>query len=180
MALSGTHAARIASQGIGSAILAVVLAACGTPGSSTTAPPSGSPPATASSSAAPLQLSVTLDDTACALEGDSELPAGPVAIHMDNATDGQFDLDLWRLQDGHSYDELVAHIDEEMRRITSGEPPLGHPDFADLVDESTAAAGMDGELRSDLLPGLYGFACIYFQSTDVLGAIRPAGPLEVS
>jgi hypothetical protein len=127
-----------------------------------------------------MQLSVTLDDTDCTLAGDSELPAGPVEIHMDNATDGQFDLDLWRLQEGHSYDELVAHIDEEMRRIEAGEPPLGHPDFADLIAESTAATGADGELRTDLLAGTYGFACIYFPSTDDLGAIRSAGPLEVS
>lgn len=99
---------------------------------------------------------------------------------MDNATDGRFDLDLWRLQEGHRYEELVAHLDEEMRRIESGELPLGHPDFADLVAESTAAIGADGELRTDLLSGTYGFACIYFPSPDAPGAFRPAGPLEVS
>lgn len=173
-------AAAIASRGFVSAIVLALLAACGTTGSTTTPAPSGSPPATASPSAAPIQLSVTLDDTGCTLEGDSELPAGPVEVELHNATDGQFDLDLWRLQEGHGYDELVAHIDEEMRRVESGEPPLGHPPFADLVAESTAAIGTDGALRTDLETGIYGFACIYFPSADVLGAFRSAGPLEVS
>ncbi len=180
MARSPTFAAAAASKGLGPVVAAVLLAACGGSPPSTPAASAASQATTASPSTSANRISVTLSDTDCTLDGESELSAGPVEIKMHNATDGQFDLDIWRLDDGHSFDELAEHIDEEMRRISSGEPPLGHPPFAELVAESTAETGMDGELDAELMIGTYGFACIYFPSAGELGAIRSAGPREVS
>jgi hypothetical protein len=108
------------------------------------------------------------------------LGGGPVVISLQNETEGRFDLDLWRLKDGHEYDDLAAHIAEEMRRIQAGEDPLGHPTFADLTAEGAAEAGASEELRTDLGAGTYGLVCIFFATPTGPSAFWVSGPLTVS
>lgn len=156
---------------LGALVIGVIVAACATP--------SGSTPSPSIASSGPLHATVTLTDDGCEYDGPAEVAAGPMVIDLVNATSGQFDLDLWRLNDGHTYDELVAHVAEEMRRQEAGEPPLGHPTFAELVGEATAEESAEGELQMALESGTYGMACIFFPAPEVLGAIFTAGTLLV-
>ncbi len=82
----------------------------------------------------------------CAYAGPAEISVGPLTIWMLNQTPGDFDLDLWLLNEVHEYDELAAHIEEEHRRGEAGEEPLGHPTFATLVAETSAEPGSASEL----------------------------------
>ena len=154
-------------------VLGVIVVACGTPVAAT---PSGESTALSG----PARGTVTLTEDGCGYDGPAEAAAGPMVIAMVNATNGQFDLDLWRMDDGHSYDELVAHIAEEMRRQEAGEPPLGHPAFAELVGEATAEASAEAELQVALEPGAYGIACNFFPAPEVFGAIFAAGSFIAS
>lgn len=167
---------RIGGQGPGTLatlVLGVIVVACGTPVVAT-------PSAESTASPGPPRGTVTLTEDGCAYEGPAEAAAGPMVIATANATSGQFDLDLYRMDGGHSYDELVAHIAEEMRRQEVGERPLGHPTFAQLVGEARAEASADAELQVALEPGVYGIACIFFPAPEVFGAIFAGGSFTAS
>lgn len=172
---------------VGALLGAIVLAVAACESAATSAPPTqpqpssgpASPSQAPAPSVEPARLTVTLGESGCDVEGETGPMAGPLVIVLENGTDGRFDLDLWRIDDGHEYAELAAHTAEEMRRIEAGEEPLGHPTFADLVAEASAE-GASGELRADLEAGTYGFACIYFATPEAPSAIWAAGPLVVS
>lgn len=153
-------------------LAALLLAGCGQAGSATSDAESPTP--------APASVQVTLTDEGCELNGAAELTAGPMTFAMVNETAGIFDLDVWRLDEGREYDELAAHVTEEMRRFEAGEPPLGHPQFAQLVTETATEPGAGAELPAELEPGTYGLACIAFIGPEELGGIWAAGPIQVA
>ena len=148
-------------------------AACGT----STQSSGGATPsslATPRSSLGPLVLT----EKGCTYAGPARIASGPVALNMTNQTKLQFNLDLWKLNDGHSYAELDSHIKEEQRRAAAGEPGLGHPTFAALIDQESVASGTESKNISTLKPGTYGFVCIAFATGGPV-AIWLAGPLVV-
>ena len=149
-----------------------------------TAAPDTAPPTTTAAPAAipqPINIAtVALSDSGCEYDGPVEMAVGQLRIEMENETDGQFQLDVWLLIDNHDHEELAAHIDEERARNEAGEPPLGHPTFADLAAEASAEAGSTGELITDMAAGTYGMACILFDRPGSLGGIWAAGPITVS
>lgn len=118
-------------------------------------------------------------DTGCSYQGVGESKVGPTVIHLVDQSKYQFNLDLWRLDDGHEYSELVSHVNEERRRFASHEPSLGHPTFAELVAQGTAKIGGSADLQVNLTAGVYGFVCIPFGG-DVPVSIWLAGQLKVS
>lgn len=152
-------------------VLSVVIGACGVSDDDNGASPVGeneNPPVKSAAT-------VTLTKTGCEYDGPSEMAAGELTITMVNSTQGPFDLDVWLLNEGDEYKELVDHIAEEIRREKAGKPPLGHPTFATLAAEATAK-GKRGELSTDVDPGTYGLACI-----PVAGVLwYAAGPFTVS
>jgi hypothetical protein len=113
--------------------------------------------------------SATLSEGGCAYEGPARMTAGQLRVEMTNETSGQFDLDLWVLDEGHDYEELAAHIDDDRARNEAGEPSLVHPTFATLVAEASAEAGSSGTLTTDLAAGTYGMARILFDQPGSLG-----------
>lgn len=121
---------------------------------------------------------LVLSDTGCTYAGPAQIGSGPVALKMTNQTNVKFNLDLWKLDEGHTYGELDAHIKEEQRRASAGEPGLGHPSFAALIAQESVASGTEVKNISTLSPGTYGFVCIAF-ATSGPGAIWLAGPLSV-
>ena len=123
---------------------------------------------------------VTLSDAGCAYEGPSSMAVGQFSVEMSNQTNGQFDLDLYLLDEGHQYEEFAGHVDDERARDEAGEPPLGHPTFATLVAEASAEGEPPGQLTTDLAVGTYGMACIFFDQPGSLGGIWPVGPLVVT
>ena len=121
---------------------------------------------------------VVLSDNGCTFAGPSQIGSGRVAMKMTNQTKAQFNLDLWKLDEGHTFSELDAHIKEEQRRAAAGEPELGHPSFAALLAQESVASGTEVKNISTLTPGTYGFVCIAFVTSGP-GAIWLAGPLSV-
>jgi hypothetical protein len=122
---------------------------------------------------------VTLSDDGCRHEGQVEAEAGPVRIAMVNEAGGQFDVDLWRLDPEHGYDEFAAHVADEMQRIQGGDPPLGHPAFADLIAEASADVGSVATLEADVDVGTYAIACILLDLRSEPSGIWSVGPIHV-
>ena len=143
---------------------------------------SSGPTATAQSPSPPRAAEIgplVLSDTGCAYAGPAHIGPGPVALKMTNQTNLKFSLDLWKLDEGHTYGELDAHIKEEQRRASAGESGLGHPSFATLIVHESVASGTEVKNISTLGPGTYGFVCIAFATSD-RAAIWLAGPLSVA
>lgn len=143
---------------------------------------SGGPTATAQSPSPPRAVVIgplVLSEQGCAYAGPAQIGSGRVALTMTNQTSVKFNLDLWKLDEGHTYGELDAHIKEEQRRASAGEPELGHPSFAALIVQESVASGTEVKNISTLAPGTYGFVCIAF-ATSGPGAIWLAGPLNVA
>lgn len=120
--------------------------------------------------------SLTLGPSRCRYEGPSHLEPGAIEIAL-ASTDGIADFDLWLLDDEHGYEEFVAHVEEEHRRIRSGEPPLGHPSFATLVAEASTDPTGEGLMAASLRVGVYAMACI--RHDPEAAGIWAAGPVAV-
>jgi hypothetical protein len=175
-------------------VMAVMLMAC-TPAASAptptelgqTTPVGPSPTITSTPTMAPSPTpfgpqsagTITLSDEGCAHVGPGKVVPGQISIMLANETAGQFDLDVWLLDERHSYEELAGHVAEEQRRHQAGEAPLGHPRFAELVAERTVEADARGDLETELAPGVYGMVCILFAAQEVFGGIWAGGPLVV-
>lgn len=143
------------------------------PASGINAPPS--PAATV----VPHVATVTLVDGGCRLDGPELADEGAIRLVMVNEADGQFDVDLWRLDAGHAYGELASHVAEEMGRLEAGDPLLGHPVFADLIAEGSTAIGSVGDLEADVTAGTYAIVCILLDASSVPSGIWAVGPIRV-
>ena len=175
------HRARVGTR---ATLVAVMAFAGACTGGST---PSASPAAASGLPASPsestpvvhLMGTATLTEDGCRLDGPGQVDVGLVRVVMVNEAGGQFDVDLWRLDAGHAYDEFAAHVADEMQRLQAGDPPLGHPAFADLVAEASAAAGSAADLDADLDRGTYAIACILLDARSVPSSFWSVGPIRV-
>lgn len=156
--------ARFAAPIVLGVLVETLLVGCG--GAQVPSEPAGEPIGT-----------FTMTDAGCAYVGAAEARSGPVMIGLDNQSSAQFDADLWRLQEGHGFDELAAHAAEEQRRSREALPPLGHPSFATLVAEQSVTI-QRGSVTAYLSPGTYGLACIRFVD-EVPVDIWAAGPFSI-
>lgn len=158
--------------------VAAILVACGGVQQPSVSPGHSASPAPARSPA-PVSTPVTvvLGDADCRYLGAPGVPEGEIAFRLVNETTARFVLNVWRLNDGHAYQELAAHIAEEQRRSENNEPGLGHPNFATLAAEGVAAEEK-GSLSKELVAGTYGFACIP-NVNDQPVDIWAAGPMTV-
>ncbi len=135
--------------------------------------------APATSSASPPSLGAfVLSDSGCGYEGQPKISAGHGSVTLSNKTANQAHFDVWRLNEGHSYSELVAHIKEEQRRSQAGEPGLGHPTFATLLTTEIVEPQRTKSLVLPSEAATYGMACIPWRGGPT--GIFAAGPLTVS
>jgi hypothetical protein len=88
---------------------------------------------------------------------------------------------MWRILDGHTYEELAAHVSQERALAEAGKPGLGHPDFlADLIEVVVATPGQSASATGTLQTATYGFVCA--RQSESAGEPRPfttIGPIEV-
>ena len=120
----------------------------------------------------------TLSDSNCAYDGSGHVLPGQISAALTNSTSDQAHFDLWKLDSGHDYAELSAHLREEGRRYKSGEPALGHPRFATMITGVVVAPQATGTLSARVDPGTYGMACIRFKLPESMPTDWfPAGPL---
>jgi hypothetical protein len=124
---------------------------------------------------------VVITEADCTFQPSADqLRPGAAELSVTNNTDGVAGVHLWRIIDGHTYDELAAHVAEEVRLAQAGEPGLGHPDFvADLV-EVVADAGNSASATGTLRVATYGLVCARLSETaSQRGPFKTIGPIEV-
>lgn len=160
--------------GLPALVASVLLAGCG--GSSPTATTQASPRVIA-------EIRQTRDD--CSLTPASgRITPGLVAISVLNDGGGEAGVDVWRIPEGHTYDEVVAHVREERRLAEAGQPGLGHPSFFMGSSPSIRAEPRTAHSRTvsgELKAGTYAIICI--RTFEQVGQFRPlavVGPLVVA
>jgi hypothetical protein len=94
-----------------------------------------------------------------------------------NKTSGYVGVEMGRIAESNTYQDLVAHIDREKQLASEAKPGLGRPSYiTDLITAQTALpnGSLDGEARS----GTYAIVCI----GPTPGGPRPiglVGPIQV-
>jgi hypothetical protein len=141
-----------------------------------------SPPEEASPSAPTPVGTLTVTDSGCTIEGvDGPIAPGRITFLAANETDRAAAFNIAAIEEGHSFDELVSHIDQEIGLAEAGDPALGHPSFAVPLFDVLLDAGGSGTLSGTISdPGTYGLTCA--RVYDEAGELRPAGalgPVEV-
>lgn len=66
-----------------------------------------------------------------------------------------------------------------MGRLEAGDSLLGHPAFADLIAEGSAAVGSVADLEANVVAGTYAIVCILFDASSVPSGIWAVGPIQV-
>jgi hypothetical protein len=132
---------------------------------------------TTTSSIAPL-AGFSLSDSGCSYEGMATISSENGAIKLSNRSGTEAHFDFFKLNQGHNYLELVAHIEKEERRRVAGEAELGYPTFASIRSSTTVPAQGSVTLPIPNSAGTYGMVCIPWN----LGPLRKysAGPLTIS
>jgi len=164
-----------ASRGTVVVLLAVLVGSC-----SSADPPGnggGNPSPGGGGSASQAVGRFVLSESGCRYEGPVTVDAGQISVSIASELEAAAWFDLWQMEEGHTYSELVAHIDEEQRRAEAGEPGLGHPTFATLVAEGEADPSAEATITLEAAAGEYGMACIAIDpETETPSSISAAGP----
>jgi len=158
--------------------LAMMLLLMALTGSCSSADPPGNGAGDSPSVSGPQALGrFVLSESGCRYEGPDTVDAGEISLSIASELDTPAWFDLWQLDEGHTYSELVAHIDEEQRRVEVGEPGLGHPTFATLVAEGEVDPRAEATITLEAASGEHGMACIGIDpDTETPSSISAAGP----
>jgi hypothetical protein len=103
------------------------------------------------------QVPVTADDYS--FEIDGEVPAGKVAFIMENVGDEPHEMDLVRLNDGTTAEQLEAAAEEGLEAVE------GLVMDEEIGSSATAASGETVVVNAELEPGVYGAGC-FVRSPD--------------
>lgn len=104
---------------------------------------------------------VTLNDTACRLDGTpGGLAGGLLALSVTNDASSFSGFDLFRVRDGYSFADLEAHVSAENERIARGEPYAGFPVAATSIDQLPLQPGESGTIPFVAEPGTYAVICV--------------------
>lgn len=124
---------------------------------------------------------VRLSDADCTLDAvRGPIPAGLVSVAAVNRTDTHAALHMWRIDDGHTYQEFSAYIAKTRRRTAAGKAP---PDpiawIGERIDVDLEAGG-SGTIVGRVRAGTYGIVCIReFEKAGELHAFATVGPVTV-
>lgn len=153
------------------------------PPTPTTPPPTPTNPPDTAAPPSPNFTSVgtvTLSKTDCVLNANGPIEAGPIAIKATNNMDSWAGFDMWRITEGHSYDELEKVIQEAKEQAEAGLEGSDHPAYLANPINIFLQAGETRDLRGVVVPGTYAIVCL--QTFPQVGEMRPfslVGPLEV-
>jgi hypothetical protein len=134
---------------------------------------------------APAEIgTISLTADSCTLDQESTAFApGPVTLVAVNETVWPAAFDLWRIADGHTFEDLQAHIDAERERAEAGQSVLGHPGFVGgLISSGPVPAGGEVVMRGSTTAGTYGIVCLGHYDAVPDDPFRPfalIGPLLV-
>jgi hypothetical protein len=124
-----------------------------------------------------LHAPLTLEDSGCRYGGPTQLLPGNLSIDFINDSDGPAAAQMFALDMDAAYADLVAHVEEELRRLEKGLSMMGHPAFTTDVAEVSVEAGESGELAAELQPGRYALVCADLDP-EARG-LHPYGPITV-
>ena len=123
-------------------------------------------------------------DGSCSLDlAAEEVRPGPFTLLARSAPDGVVRFHMWRILDTHTYADLEAAMQVEIRLTLEGKPFAGPPSWiGDLVDSGALEPGQDGTMRGTLREATYGIVCQREFRHLPPGEYRVAalvGPIEV-
>lgn len=146
----------------------------GTTGSSSITPSSGTPAPT-------LLGTIVVSERRCKVDGvASPVTAGPVALTIVNETDDFAMANMSKILEGGTYQDLAAHITEEIRLAEHGKPGLNHPDYAPPSFELSVRGGGTSTLTGEVSEGTYAIVC--GRTYEEVDEVRPSdvsGPYRV-
>lgn len=155
-----------------SILLSIFLSACGGGSGQTPKPTATRAPQTLGT--------ITWTGSECTLDlNEIQLRSGNISIELVNTTDNNTVFNLVKIGEGHSFEELVEHINQERQLAEEGEPALGLPAYAEEVSDLLCLADVSITKVVTLNSGTYGFICS--QDIENVGE-RPfsiLGPIEV-
>ncbi len=151
------------------------------PPTPTTVPPTPTTPSPSSASVGTIMLS----NTDCVLNANGSFEAGPITIKVTNNTDDFAELEMWRIPEGHSYDEFDKHVQKGKELTEAGDEGLSHPAYLSYAKDyvmniAALQAGETREKKGVVVPGTYAIVCArWYQQVKEIRAFSLAGPLEV-
>ncbi|HUG09009.1 MAG TPA: hypothetical protein VMP13_08975 [Acidimicrobiia bacterium] len=157
--------------------LMLVATGCSADGESTTT--------TAATSRADIGT-LTITGTECSFDVvEGQISSGVLSMTVSNESSVPGAADVFMILEGYSFDELVAHVEEEARRAEAGEAVLGHPSSV-LARSASSGTGLLEAGESTAIevdaedPGDYAIVCIrHHEGANGPRPFAVVGPFEV-
>lgn len=122
-------------------------------------------------------MSLTMTSFSCTYEGSKTLPAGAISVDVRNETEVAGGFEVVAIAEGSTFDDFVAHVEEERQRIQQGDVLVGQPSFASIAGRVEVAAQESSVLSADVTAGVYALYCFIGPPP---AALFVAAPLEVT
>lgn len=109
-------------------------------------------------------VKVTMTEEGCEREGPSAVAYGKLTIEFVKDADGEGLLEVLRIADGATFEELVARIEGDSDRLAGGLATIGYQSLATLEAQLPLLADEEQTLLTpapqDLEPGTHAMLCI--------------------
>jgi len=123
---------------------------------------------------------VTQSPTECTLElEDGPINAGRVRFTAVNETDGQILFDMWRLLEGHSFDEWTAATQQARLNAEAGGPHINAPPYLEDLTRIKLQPGETAPLVRTVQPATYGIVCLRPFPAVGMRPFALLGPIEI-
>ena len=142
-------------------LMVALISACGPAQASptpipptATAEPTPIPVKPTVTTASPPVFDITFDGNECNIVGPDTIPQGKVTLIMHNPSDEEYWVDITRISEGKTWDDLVEYFGPP------GSEHSGIPFWAEWAGEGLAYAGQTTEYSPFLVKGEYGLDCV--------------------
>ena len=113
-------------------------------------------------------LEVTFDGTVCGFRGQDTVSQSNISVLIDNQAATVVTLDVLRLEEGRSFDDLASHVE-------GVEGPDYLPSWASSITATPAAAGEKTTFGMALTAGSYALVCV----TELPLGVQAVAPFTV-
>ena len=114
-------------------------------------------------------LEVTFDGTDCGFRGPETVSESNISVLIDNQAATVVTLNVLRLEEGRSFDDLASHIE-------GVEVPNDLPSWASSITATPAAAGEKTTFGMALTAGSYALVCV----TELPLGVQAVAPFSVA
>ena len=113
-------------------------------------------------------LEITFDGTDCGFRGSETVTESNISVLIDNQAATVVTLNVLRLEEGRSFDDLASHIE-------GAEGPDDLPSWASSITATPAAAGEKTTFGMALTAGSYALVCV----TELPLGVQAVAPFTV-